>query len=351
MRAAVSALLLAGAAGAVACSFFTTTDDLSGAAASDAGGDAAAASEASGTGLPPPEGGVSGPSSVFASGQSRPTAIATDGTTLFWTNQVAAGALMACPETGCSPDPVSLVGVQHNPAALAIGGTTFWSTLDDNMVWALYGVDGGFAGSKECYGTQTTASPTSLAPIPSGVIWANESGSSVLGCNGDNGYPVSVAQTSPHALVTDATRAFWAAGDKILSVPLGTKCGDNGVACDVIATGVHAHAIAVDVLYLYWADDAGGGIDSVAKSGGAPRNLTMNQNHPWQIALDGNDVVWTNFGSGTSNDGSVVRAAKAGSGAVTVIADALAQPWGIAVGATRIFWTNSGDGTVMSAPR
>jgi hypothetical protein len=78
--------------------------------------------------------------------------------------------------------------------------------------------------------------------------------------------------------------------------------------------------------------------------------IAEGQNHPWQLALDGNDVVWTNFGGGIAADGSAARAPKVG-GPVTIIADALAQPWGIAVGTNQIFWTNSGDGTVMAAPR
>jgi hypothetical protein len=73
------------------------------------------------------------------------------------------------------------------------------------------------------------------------------------------------------------------------------------------------------------------------------------QNRPWNIALDGECIYWTNRGSG-GRDGAVVRAPKTG-GSTTVLAQGLASPWSLVVAGAYVYWTNQDDGTVMRVPK
>src|SRR5208283_2108580 len=79
--------------------------------------------------------------------------------------------------------------------------------------------------------------------------------------------------------------------------------------------------------------------------------LASGQNAPACIAVDANNVYWTNNGTNGSADGTVMKVALGG-GAHVTLASGQNGPWGIAVDANNVYWTDNGDlysanGTVM----
>jgi DNA-binding beta-propeller fold protein YncE len=73
----------------------------------------------------------------------------------------------------------------------------------------------------------------------------------------------------------------------------------------------------------------------------APTLIASDQNAPWGIALDANNVYWTNYGDGAGT-GSVMKAALDG-GIPIVLAAGQNFPSGIAVDDTNVYWANFGD--------
>jgi hypothetical protein len=73
---------------------------------------------------------------------------------------------------------------------------------------------------------------------------------------------------------------------------------------------------------------------------GTLTTLASGQNHPLYLAIDSATVYWTNAGSGSAADGSVVKVPKDG-GAVTMLAAGLVGPGHIVVDETNAYWTSA----------
>ncbi|HEY6463795.1 MAG TPA: hypothetical protein VIY73_26680, partial [Polyangiaceae bacterium] len=90
--------------------------------------------------------------------------------------------------------------------------------------------------------------------------------------------------------------------------------------------------------------------------GGAPTVVATNQDYPWAIAVDDNNVYWTNYDNasapengGATSSGAVMKVPLTGGTPVT-LDQGLAGPWGIAIDATNVYYTNAGGGHVKSVP-
>src|SRR5688572_28031779 len=72
------------------------------------------------------------PDTVLASGQAGPSALATDGTHLYWTNTTG-GELMRMPLAGGTPE--RIVSGQSQPRKLALSAThVYWANLGSKSV-------------------------------------------------------------------------------------------------------------------------------------------------------------------------------------------------------------------------
>jgi hypothetical protein len=113
--------------------------------------------------------------------------------------------------------------------------------------------------------------------------------------------------------------------------------------------------VAVDSQNVYWTNYASGTGDgtvmSVPVGGGPPTTLAAGQNGPAAIAVDASNVYWVNFGDGT------VMTIPIGGGSPLTIASGQDHPVGIAVDALGVYWNNFGDcsgpitGAVMSGSK
>ena len=104
------------------------------------------------------------------------------------------------------------------------------------------------------------------------------------------------------------------------------------------------------------ATGTGGAIMSTPTAGGPITTLVPNQDFPWAIAVDANNIYWTNYdngtavsGGGSTTSGTVVQASLSG-GNVTTLASGLEDPYGIAVDATNVYFTTYGGGRVKKVP-
>ena len=78
----------------------------------------------------------------------------------------------------------------------------------------------------------------------------------------------------------------------------------------------------------------------------APIVLASSQHQPWTIAIDDDNVYWTNNYGGDTG----VRKLDFATRTTTVLASDQAFPSAIEVGARQVYWSNLDDGTLMTVP-
>ena len=195
-------------------------------------------------------------------------------------------------------------------AVLASSGTPdpYGLVVDSNY---LYWASGGGQRILRCPKDASDCTPTVLAAptIPTGMAidqhnvywWAagNILACSLDGCR-DQFTVVASGITAVYvvALATDGTSVYWASGHDVAKCPV-SGCGD---ASTVLATGFDmvAPSIAVDSQNVYWTDDNGGGPSAgavlkcaVSGCGGVPDVLTGDAGNPADLVTDGARVFFT----------------------------------------------------------
>jgi hypothetical protein len=149
-----------------------------------------------------------------------------------------------------------------------------------------------------------------------------------------------------------------------MKAPLGSTGGTP-----IYTQQFFPEALATDGTTIYWASwgtfDAQGNsnndgtIQKGSVNGGTPVTLASNLSAPACIAIDANNVYWTNLGKMGGNNlpalntGSVLEVPIAG-GAVITLASQESVPVGIALSGSHVYWTEYGLGSlglVLSAPK
>lgn len=127
---------------------------------------------------------------------------------------------------------------------------------------------------------------------------------------------------------------------------LGGTCSNSACQAVRIAFGQSTPwDLAVDGTSLYFTNNGDGTVKKCATSGcgSAPATLASSQTLPQRITFDGTYVYWTDQGTGGAN-GAVRRVLKNGTGLATLVSGET-LPEGVAVDAAHVFWamrTSSG---------
>jgi hypothetical protein len=195
-----------------------------------------------------------GPIAELAASQSYPWGIATDGTTVYWTEQLLmAGTVSEAP--AAMPNLAAtkiLVSPTYNSSGLTMrDGLLYWTNYDANE----------------------------------GVFSVNASG-----------IVTSLAQNQDFAfaITTDTNNIYWSTHEAIMSLPLG-----GGTPVTLAPTAQRAIDIATDGAYVYWTDYYAGTVTEVPVGGGQSITLATGQNAPYGIAVDDTHVYWTTYLGGT----------------------------------------------------
>ncbi len=164
---------------------------------------------------------------TLAANQDQPFAIATNGSSVVWTDEGNSGSVMKVDVGGASP--VTLASGESTPAAIAIDqANVYWVTIGDSKAVMTVPIAGGV--------------PTMLA-----------------------------AATDPWAIATDGATVYFTDGDSILSVPRA-----GGTPTTLATNQPFPFVLVVDGTTLYWSTARGdGAILSMPKTGGTPTTLVL----------------------------------------------------------------------------
>ena len=153
---------------------------------------------------------------------------------------------------------------------------------------------------------------------------------------------VPVNPTQPYDLATDGTLLYWT------DTATGSVASSafDGTSQTTIVSGVPGiGGLAVDSTSVYFSDTGGGTVSSVPISGGTPTVIAADQREPRELASNGDQLVWTNQGTGTTN-GSVREYTKS-TGVLNAIADRQPGPWSISPIGGGFYWSDVVSGTVL----
>jgi hypothetical protein len=152
------------------------------------------------------------------------------------------------------------------------------------------------------------------------------------------------------ALAADGANVYWAQ-TRLRERRAITTCPSSGClgAPRVIAMDVDAMTLVVDTTHVYWTSERDTAVMRVAKSGGTPEAIAVNEMRPGKLAVDDTHVYWI-ANSGAAN-ASVKRVVKAGGESPVILAIEQNQAASIALDAKFVYWANAYSvGTIARCP-
>ncbi len=276
----------------------------------------------------------------FATSQLLPDRLATDGTTLFWTNdsnnphpasgqiEEEAFAQTCC---NCQTNATFCYLVQDLPAPYGIavqGGNIFFTTTAQTNN----------AGS----GCPTDAWVSSVLSCPT-------YGCATTACNASGG-PVVLAsnQTKLGGIAADATNIYWAdTGAGVVRFCPQPSCTGGP---KTFATGTAPFDVVSDGKTVYFTDRGAGTVNACPTTGcsGSPTVLMKGITDPLLVAVDAAAVYVTSYASGAAGKGSIAGCALPCTSGATTIATGLDAPYGVTLDSTYVYWTEEGSAGTAS---
>ena len=128
------------------------------------------------------------------------------------------------------------------------------------------------------------------------------------------------------------------------------KVSKNGGAIIDLATNLTSHpvAIAVDAGEVFWIEENTGVLNKVSIDGGVVTPLAIGLQKPQRLAIDANNIYWTELGN-IVGTGTIKRMSRA-EGITNIIKSGLFNPTAITMGNIYIYWAeqgiNSTDGSI-----
>jgi hypothetical protein len=159
------------------------------------------------------------------------------------------------------------------------------------------------------------------------------------GCAG-NPQTLASDQINPSGIAVEGNNVYWGeyTSSPVYSVPIG---GGTPVAVTTMSNGQPA-GLAVDSTDVYWVAPGGGTVNkcAIGGCGASPTTLVSGLSFPEYIALDANNVYWSELTTG----GSVMKCAKSGcpSGPTTLASGG--SPGSIVVVGSTVIWADSSSG-------
>jgi hypothetical protein len=245
----------------------------------------------------------------------------------------------------------TIAAVQSSPTGITTTGIgAYWANIGDGtiMSWGEGGVPGVFY-------TASVNGPEYIGANSQQACWADTNNGTV-----DCYYPQPPkphlknldfgGASQPTSLAIDATFAYWtySGSGEVKKRALPTSSPVDPSTVIVLASNQgYPSRIAVDANgTAYWVNVTDNTIMKMAPNDVAPGVVATNQPGISGLAVDADDVFWTNSAGKT-----VYKAPKLTGMPVTTLAANQLYPEQVTVDATHVYWWNQGDGTIMKAPK
>jgi sugar lactone lactonase YvrE len=238
--------------------------------------------------------------------------------------------------------------------SLPTGSKPYGLFVDDTNVYWTNSKTGEVMQAKADGSAQVTLATGEDTPIAvqvrdGYVYWLSYSVASVMRKTPIGGGAVTDLTPAPAAreLWIGKDFLFWTREpDDIQRIP-ATGLADGGTA-DLLTNNLLSNGLTSDDVNLFWVNRQDG---NVKKSDLALGNETMLAvgDVPWDIAVDADNVYWTEQGS-APNSGKVMKASKVDGSGATVLASGQSGPAGIAIDGSKVYWANQTGGTINAVP-
>jgi len=259
----------------------------------------------------------------LASSQFYPDRLASDGTTLYWSND---------------SDPVGSVNY------IAITGTQSYIAARDLPL--PYGVvtHGGYLFITTTDSVNNSGGGCATDAWVHSVLRCPNPGCYVNACATSGGPTVLASQqATPMGIAVDATNVYWAnsTGGTVMYCPQPNCTGGPQTFAQGLGT---PWEVASDGSAVYFTDRTGKLLACATSGcGGAPGLLASGLDDPLLIAIDSGAVYFTEYAGGVPAKGKLSRCVVPGCpGGPEVLAAGLNAPYGVVVDATYVYWTEEG---------
>jgi hypothetical protein len=162
----------------------------------------------------------------------------------------------------------------------------------------------------------------------------------------------ATAQSRAYGVALGSTNLYWVSNDTggnalVQSTPLsGGSVSKLGATTGTALVPLGMAINATSIYFVAYVSGGGGGLFQLPIAGGTPSEVWTAgpTGYPYDVAVDGSNVYWTDFGVGKT-DGAVYSM-PLGGGTVTTMASGIGGPRQLAVDSANVYFTAYNEGLV-----